>query len=43
MQVVSDMFLFILYYLYLIYPRNINDMILYAALQTDKENREIIV
>lgn len=28
MQVVSDMFLFVLYYLYLIYLRNINDMIL---------------
>jgi hypothetical protein len=43
MQVVSDMFLFILYYLYLIYLRNINDMILYAALQIDKENSDIIV
>lgn len=43
MQVVSDMFLFILYYLYLICPRNINDMILYAALQIDKENSDIIV
>ena len=43
MQVVSDMFLFILYYLYYIYLRNINDMILYAALQIDKENSDIIV
>lgn len=43
MQVVSDMFLFVLYHLYLIYLRNINDMILYAALQTDKENSDIIV
>lgn len=43
MQVVSDMFLFIFYYLYLIYLRNINDMILYAALQIDKENSDIIV
>ena len=43
MQVVSDMFLFVLYCLYLIYLRNINDMILYAALQTDKENSDIIV
>lgn len=43
MQVVSDMFLFVLYYLYLIYLRNIYDMILYAALQIDKENSDIIV
>lgn len=43
MQVVSDMFLFVLHYLYLIYIRNINDMILYAALQIDKENSDIIV
>ena len=43
MQVVSDMFLFILYYLYLIYLKTINDMILYAALQIDKENSDIIV
>ena len=43
MQVVSDMFLFVLYYLYLIYLRHINDIILYAALQIDKENSDIIV
>lgn len=43
MQVVSDMFLFVLCHLYLIYIRNINDIILYAALQTDKENSDIIV
>lgn len=43
MQVVSDMFLFVLYYLCLIYIGNINDMILYAALQIDKENSDIIV
>ena len=43
MQVVSDMFLFVLYYLYLIYIRNINDMILYAAVQIEKGNSDIIV